>query len=154
MPEPHDRDRPANVPADAPGPPDRPDRRRRRVVGSERNPRVAAAQFVARHRLEAFQHALAGLAAAVFGAEATVVAHLRAEGRTQRLTFVVDAADPQAGVDYAQFLPREQAFWTAYAQLPKPGVLFAVTIRPARGWCRSEALAPFFAYLPAQGDVV
>lgn len=154
MPEPHDPDRPANASADATGLPDQPDRRRRRVVGSERNPRVAAAQFVARHRLEPFHRALAGLAMAVFGDEATVVAHLRGESRRQRLTFVVDAADPQAGVDYAQFLPREQSFWTAYAQLPKPNVPFAVAIRPARGWCRNEALAPFFAYLPPPDDVM
>ena len=154
MPEPRDPDRPATAPADPPGPPDRPDRRRRRVVGVGRNPRVAAAQFVARHRLEPFHQSLAGLAAAVFGAEATVVAHLRADGSRQRLTFVVDAADPQAGVDYAQFLPRERSFWTAYAQLPKPNVPFAVAIRPARGWCRSEALAPLFAYLTPPDDVM
>jgi len=82
------------------------------------------------------------------------VAHLRADGRKQLLTFVVDAADPQAGLDYSQFLPREHSFWTAYAQLPKPNVPFAVAIRPARGWCRSEALAPFFAYLPTHDDVM
>lgn len=154
MPEPLDPDRPAHALDDAPGSPDRPERRRRRVLGSERNPRVAAAQFVARHRLDAFQRALAGLAVSVFGAEATVVAHLRAEGRKQRLTFVVDAADPQASIDYARFLPREHAFWTAYARLPKPEVPLAVAIRPARGWCRSEALAPFFTYLPTRDDVM
>ncbi|GJG87753.1 hypothetical protein tb265_29340 [Gemmatimonadetes bacterium T265] len=154
MPEPLDPDRPANPAKDAGGPPDRPERRRRRVVGSERNPRVAAAQFVARYRLEPFHRALSGLAVAVFGADATVVAHLRADGRKQRLTFVVDAADPQAGLDYAQFLPREHAFWTAYTQLAKPAVPFAVAIRPARGWCRTEALAPFFAYLPTRDAVM
>jgi hypothetical protein len=62
--------------------------------------------------------------------------------------FVVDAADPTANVDYSVFLEREQTFWTAYAHVPKPDVPFAVAIRPARGWCRSEALAPFFAFLP------
>jgi len=67
---------------------------------------------------------------------------------------VVDAADPQAGIDYTQFLPREGAFWTAYMQLPKPAARFAVAIRPARGWCRSEALAPLFAYLPTLDDVM
>ncbi len=109
---------------------------------------MAAARFVARHRLEPFQRAMEGLAVAVFGDEATVVPHLRAEGLKQRLTFVIDAADPQASIDYAQFLPREHAFWTAYAQLAKPEIPFAVAIRPARGWCRTEALPPFFAYLP------
>ena len=155
MPEPLDPDRPPKPAAEDASAPDRPERRRRRVIGSAHHPRVAAAQFVARHRLDAFQRALAGLAVAVFGAEATVVAHLRAEGRKQRLTFVVDAADPQATVDYAQFLPREQAFWTAYAQIVKPpDVPFVVAIRPARGWCRSEALAPFFTYLPTRDDVM
>jgi hypothetical protein len=122
------------------------------VVGVERSPRVAAAQYVARHRLEAFERALGGLAVAVFGAEATVVPHLRANGRRQQLVFVVDAADPSANVDYAAFLPREQTFWTAYAHVPKPDVPFTVAIRPARGWCRSEALAPLFAFLPAVED--
>ncbi|HEY0780202.1 MAG TPA: hypothetical protein VGD56_19710 [Gemmatirosa sp.] len=154
MPEPHDADRPVNPLGEPPVSSDRPERRRRRVLGSERNPRVAAAQFVARYRLDPFQRALAGLAVAVFGADATVVAHLRADGRKQRLTFVVDAADPQATLDYARFLPREQSFWTAYAQLPKPDVPFAVAIRPARGWCRSEALAPLFAYMPVRDDVM
>ena len=131
---------------------ERPDRRQRRVIGLERNPRVAAAQYVAHHRLEAFERALGGLAVAVFGAEATVVPHLRANGRRQQLVFVVDAADPSANVDYSAFLPREQTFWTAYAHVPKPDVPFTVAIRPARGWCRSEALAPFFAFLPAAVD--
>jgi hypothetical protein len=140
---------PADRPAASGG---RPDRRVRRVPGSARNPRLAAAQFVARHRLEPFERALGGLAEAVFGPEATVVAHLRASRRGPQLTFVVDAADPEAGVDYAAFVPRENTFWTAYAHLPKPGVPFVVAIRPARGWCRSEALAPLFAYLPAVED--
>ncbi len=131
----------------------RPERRRRRVVGTgEANPRLAAAQFVARHRLEPFHRALAGLAIAVFGPDATVVPHLRTLGRQRRLTFVVDAADAQAGIDYAQFLPREHAFWTAYAHVPKPDVPLVVAIRPARGWCRSEALAPFFSYLPTADE--
>jgi hypothetical protein len=124
-----------------------PERRRPHVVG-DRNPRLAAAKHVARHRLDAFERALGGLAVAVFGPEATVVPHLRANGRRQQLVFVVDAADPTANVDYSVFLEREQTFWTAYAHVPKPDVPFAVAIRPARGWCRSEALAPFFAFLP------
>ena len=131
----------------------RPERRRRRVVGSgEKNPRLAAAQYVARHRLEPFHRAIGGLALAVFGDEATVVPHLRRSGRTQQLVFVVDAASPEAGLDYAQFLPLEQAFWTAYAHLPKPPVPFAVAIRPARGWCRTEALAPFFVHMQTTDD--
>ena len=130
----------------------RPERRERRVPGSGRNPRVAAAQFVARHRMEDFERALGGLAVAVFGPDASVMAHMRAARRGQQLTFVVDAADPTATVDYAGFLTREQTFWTAYAHVPKPDVAFAVAIRPARGWCRSEALAPLFAYLPAVED--
>lgn len=154
MPEPRDHDGLPHPPAEDAASADRPDRRHRRVLGSARNPRVAAAQFVARNRLEPFQRALAGLAVSVFGAEATVVAHLRAERRTQRLTFVIDAADPQAGVDYSHFVPQEGAFWTAYAQLAKPDVPFAVAIRPARGWCRTEAHPPFFAYLPNQDGVM
>lgn len=131
----------------------RPERRSRRVVGgAATNPRIAAAQYVARHRLEQFHRALGGLAMAVFGPDATVVPHLRTVGRSRRLTFVVDAADPAAGIDYSQFLPRERAFWTAYAHLPKPELPFAVAIRPARGWCRSEALAPFFAFMPTADD--
>lgn len=131
---------------------DRPERRTRRVPGAPRNPRVEAAQFVTRHRMEDFERALYGLAVSVFGQEASVVAHLRRSRGTPRLTFVVDAADPSATVDYAAFLPREEAFWTAYAHVPKPDVPFAVAIRPARGWCRSEALAPLFAFLPAVED--
>ncbi len=148
MPNPVDPTSPAPSPSGG----DRPERRRRRVIGAERNPRVVAAQYVARHRLEPFERALAGLAISVFGPEATVVPHLRTNGRRQQLTFVVDAADPSANVDYAAFLPREQTFWTAYAHVPKPDVPFAVAIRPARGWCRSEALAPFFAFLPTAED--
>lgn len=130
----------------------RDDRRARRVPGAPRNPRVEAALFVARHRLEPFERALYGLAVSVFGQEASVVAHLRRSGGRQQLTFVIDAADPAAGVNYAAFLPREEAFWTAYAHLAKPDVPFAVAIRPARGWCRSEALAPLFAFLPKVED--
>lgn len=141
------------VPADRPSAgPDRPDRRARRLPGAMRNPRVEAAQFVARHRLGDFERTLYGLAVSVFGEEASVVAHLRQSHGKPQLTFVVDAADPTAGVDYAAFLPREEAFWTAYAHVPKPSMPFAVAIRPARGWCRTEALAPLFAFLPAIED--
>ena len=56
------------------------------------------------------------------------------------------------GVVYlnGDFLPRERAFWTAYTLLVKPAhAPFVVAIRPARGWCRVEALAPMFCVLPA-----
>ena len=34
----------------------------------------------------------------------------------------------------------------AYAQIVKPvGARFMVAVRPARGWCRVEALAPLFS---------
>jgi hypothetical protein len=125
------------------------DRRRRRVVTSaERNPRTDVAQYIARHRLEPFHRAVFGLAVAVFGADATVVPHFRTVHGKKRLTFVVDAADPTATLDYSAFLPREHAFWTAYAHVPKPDLPMLVAVRPARGWCRTEALAPFFAFMP------
>ena len=131
----------------------RTDRRRSRTVtGTERSPRSDVARFIARHRLDPFHRALWTLAVAVFGDEATVVPHIRTVSGRRRLTFVVDAADPNASVDYEHFLPRERAFWTAYAHLPKPDVPFAVAVRPARGWCRLEALAPMFAFMPT-GDL-
>ena len=137
------------TPEPVPDPEGRQDRRRRRVVNSaERNPRTEVAQYIARHRLEPFHRALFGLAVAVFGPDATVVPHMRTLGGRRRLTFVVDAADAAASVDYGQFLPRERAFWTAYAHVPKPDLPFVVAVRPARGWCRIEALAPMFAYMP------
>ena len=116
--------------------------------------RAAVKRAVARHRLEDFHQTLTGLAIAVFGEQATVVAHLRSSSGREWLTFVVDAADPASVVQYEDFLPREQAFWTAYAQIAKPvGARFMVAIRPARGWCRVEALAPMFSTMqPA--DVV
>ena len=127
----------------------RPDRRRRRAVTSaERNPRTDVAQFIARHRLEPFHRALFGLAVAVFGPDATFVPHIRTVAGKKRLTFVVDAADASASIDYEAFLPRERAFWTAYAHVPKPELPFLVAVRPARGWCRIEALAPMFAFMP------
>jgi hypothetical protein len=137
----------------SPDPTARPDRRRRRVVtSSDRNPRTDVAQYIARHRLEPFHRALYGLAVAVFGPDATVVPHIRTVGGKRRLTFVVDAADPTAGYDYGTFLPRERAFWTAYAHVPKPDLPFVVAVRPARGWCRIEALAPMFAFMPTSAQ--
>ena len=114
--------------------------------------RAAVKRAITRQRLEDFQKILGGLAVAVFGEQATVVAHLRVSSGREWLTFVVDAADPTSVVQYDEFLPRERAFWTAYAQVVKPvGAQFMVAVRPARGWCRVEALAPLFSVLqPAE----
>ena len=114
--------------------------------------RAAVKRAITRQRLEEFQKVIAGLAVAVFGEQATVVAHLRVSSGREWLTFVVDAADPTSVVQYDEFLPRERAFWTAYAQVVKPvGAQFMVAVRPARGWCRVEALAPLFSVLqPAE----
>jgi hypothetical protein len=114
--------------------------------------RAAVKRAISRQRLEDFHQTLNGLAIAVFGEQATVVAHLRTASGRQWLTFVVDAADPMSIVQYEDFLPRERAFWTAYAQVVKPvGAQFMVAVRPARGWCRVEALAPLFSMLqPAE----
>ena len=110
--------------------------------------RAAVGRAIGRHRLEDLQTALTGIAVAVFGHQATVVAHLRSSAGRQWVTFVVDAADPTSVMQYEDFVPRERAFWTAYAQLPKPaGAKFMVAIRPARGWCRVEALAPLFSMM-------
>ncbi len=111
--------------------------------------RMAVQRAVTRQRLEDFHATLGGLAVAVFGEQATVVAHLRRSADRDLLTFVVDAADPVSVVQYEDFLPRERAFWTAYAQIVKPaGAQFIVAVRPARGWCRVEALAPLFSIMP------
>ena len=116
--------------------------------------RAAVQRALVRQRLEDFHATLGGLAVAVFGEQATVVAHLRTSAGRQWVTFVVDAADPTSVVQYEEFLPREHAFWTAYAQLTKPvGAQFIVAVRPARGWCRVEALAPLFSLLQAPGIV-
>jgi hypothetical protein len=121
-------------------------RERRDASGSPVARRVAVSRAIGRLRLEDFQHTLTGLAIAVFGQQATVVPHLRNSSGRQWVTFVIDAADPMSVVRYEDFLPRERAFWTAYAQIEKPvGVQFMVAIRPARGWCRVEALAPLFS---------
>ena len=110
--------------------------------------RAAVQRAITKQRLEDFHETLGGLAIAVFGEQATVVAHLRTSSGRQWLTFVVDAADPASVVQYEDFLPRERAFWTTYAQLVKPvGAQFVVAIRPARGWCRVEALAPLFSLM-------
>ncbi len=123
-------------------------RERRHASGTSVARRAAVRRAIGRFRLEDFQRTLSGLAIAVFGQQATVVAHLRSSSGRQWVTFVIDAADPMSVVQYEDFLPRERAFWIAYAQIEKPvGVQFMVAIRPARGWCRVEALAPLFSTL-------
>jgi hypothetical protein len=119
---------------------------RRNLAGRAVRRRAAVSRAIGRLRLEDFQNTLSGLAIAVFGEQATVVPHLRTSSGREWVTFVVDAADPASVVQYEEFLPRERAFWTAYAQVMKPvGVHFMVAVRPARGWCRVEALAPLFS---------
>ena len=120
---------------------------RRRATGLIAR-RAAVSRAIGRYRLEDFQKTLGGIAVAVFGEQATVVAHLRVASGREWVTFVVDAADPVSVVQYQEFLSRERAFWTAYAQVVKPvGAQFMVAVRPARGWCRVEALAPMFSML-------
>ena len=123
-------------------------RERRHGGGGVVARRAAVGRAIGRYRLEDFQKTLTGLAVAVFGHEASVVAHLRNSSGREWITFVVDAADPMSVMQYEDFLTRERAFWTAYAQLAKPvGVQLMVAMRPARGWCRVEALAPLFSML-------
>jgi hypothetical protein len=133
-------------------PPSEPVLRERRVARAKAARRAKVKRAIGKYRLEDFHKTLSGLAIAVFGEQATVVAHLRVSAGREWLTFVVDAADPTSVLQYDEFLPRERAFWTAYAQLVKPvGAQFMVAIRPARGWCRVEALAPLFSMLqPAE----
>jgi hypothetical protein len=135
-------------PASSTEPLPRVDPERRQRGGGLIARRAAVHRAITKQRLEEFHETLGGLAVAVFGDQATVVAHLRTSAGRQWLTFVVDAADPVSVVQYDDFLPRERAFWTAYAQLVKPiGSQFIVAVRPARGWCRVEALAPLFSLL-------
>ena len=129
-------------------------RERRQSAKNSVARRAAVSRAIGRLRLDDFQKTLAGLAVAVFGEQATVVAHLRAFSGGEWVTFVVDAADPASVVQYDEFLPRERAFVTAYAQIVKPsGVQFMVAVRPARGWCRVEALAPLFSMTQPVGIV-
>ena len=130
-------------------------RRERRLAKTKPVARRAAVKrAISRQRLEDFHQTLTTLAIAVFGAQATVVAHIRTASGREWLTFVVDAADPASVVQYEDFLPRERAFWTAYAQIVKPvSTRFMVAIRPARGWCRVEALAPMFSTLQPADSV-
>ncbi|HEX5830641.1 MAG TPA: hypothetical protein VFY16_06655 [Gemmatimonadaceae bacterium] len=151
MKEPPDPTRPvARTPnaADAPIPDAPAERRATRTLGGQRHQWASVRRWMARHDLDDFHARLDSLARMVFGADATVVPHLRWSGRTQYLVFVVDAAHPEASTSYESFLPLERAFWTAYATVPKPNAVFVVAVRPARGWCRSEALAPLYSNLP------
>ena len=128
------------------GPSEIPERRGGRTKPLAR--RAAVKRAITRERCEDFHQTLNGLAVAVFGQQATVVPHLRTSAGREWLTFVVDAADPVSVVQYEDFLPRERAFWIAYAQIAKPvAAKFIVAVRPARGWCRVEALSPFFSVL-------
>ena len=85
---------------------------RRHASGGVVARRAAVGRAIGRHRLEDFQNTLTGIAIAVFGEQATVVAHLRNSSGRQWVTFVVDAADPASVVQYEDFVPRERAFWT------------------------------------------
>ena len=69
--------------------------------------RAAVSRAIGRLRLEEFHKMLGGLAVAVFGDQATVVAHLRTSSGREWVTFVVDAADPASVVQYQDFLPRD-----------------------------------------------
>jgi hypothetical protein len=130
------------------------DRRRVRTIGEQRRQWAEVRRWVKRHDLEPFRELLERLAQVAFGPAATVMPHLRRSRGRDYLVLVVDAACPEAGTNYADFLPLERAFWTAYATIPKPAnTAFVVAVRPARGWCRSEALMPLFAQITAP-DVV
>lgn len=125
------------------------DRRQERTVSEQREYWSQVRRRMRAADLDPFAVLLDQLAKAAFGAEATVVPHLRQYGAQPMLLFVVDAACPEACSQYESFLPLERAFWTAYATVPKPATPFAVAVRPARGWCRAEALMPLFAHMPA-----
>ena len=120
------------------------ERRRARTLSEQRTQWAEVRRWVARNELEPFRDLLERLAQVAFGPAATVMPHLRRSRGKKYLAFVVDAACPEAGTNYAGFLPLERAFWTAYATIPKPAAPFMVAVRPARGWCRAEALMPLF----------
>lgn len=130
-----------------------PDRRRARSLAEQRRQWADVRRAVARAELEPFRELVQRLAQVAFGPAATVMPHLRRSRGRQYLVFVVDAACPEATTNYADFLPMERAFWTAYATVPKPTSAFVVAVRPARGWCRSEALMPLFTQFGA-ADIV
>ena len=120
------------------------DRRREFDRAARLKRRTALRKFIDKHELSAFGLVLAQLAHNVFGPRATVVAHIRRHEGQEYLAYVVDAADPSAAVRYDAFMPRERTFWSLFAAMPKPQAPIAVAVRPARGWCRVEALAALF----------
>lgn len=130
------------------------DRRRFRTLADQRQGWVAVRRWMARHDLEDFRELVERLAQAAFGSAATAMPHLRRSRGRQYMVFVIDAACPEASTNYGAFLPMEQAFWTAYASLPKPTApTVVVAVRPARGWCRSEALMPAYTTLQTPEEV-
>ncbi|HEU4631519.1 MAG TPA: hypothetical protein VFS08_17325 [Gemmatimonadaceae bacterium] len=120
------------------------ERRRTPTLHEQRARWAEVRRWMRQHDLDPFRDLLERLARAAFGPAATVMPHLRRSRGQRYLIFVVDAACPEAATNYAGFLPLERAFWTAYATIPKPVAAFVVAVRPARGWCRSEALMPLF----------
>lgn len=129
------------------------DRRRTRTLSEQREQWSDVSRWLRRNDLVDFRELVERLAQVAFGDAATVMPHLRRSRGRRYLVFVVDAACPEASTDYAAFLPMEQAFWTAYATIPKPSSPFVVAVRPARGWCRSEALMPVFTQLQVPGEI-
>ena len=126
------------------------ERRRPATLHEQRERWAEVRRWMRRHDLEPFRELLEQLARVAFGAASTVVPHVRRSRGRRYLIFVVDAACPEATTNYEGFLPLEQAFWTAYATVPKPAAAsFVVAVRPARGWCRSEALMPLFTHFAA-----
>jgi hypothetical protein len=121
------------------------ERRRAPTLHEQRERWAEVRRWMRSHDLEPFHELLERLAQAAFGPASTVMPHVRRSRGQRYLVFVVDAACPEAATNYEGFLPLERAFWTAYATIPKPAAAsFVVAVRPARGWCRSEALMPIF----------
>src|SRR5690606_29950597 len=106
---------------------------------------------VERLKLEGFLESITELARLSFGPSATVMPHLRGKGTRSRLIVIVDAAHPEAGTSYADFLPMERQFWTAYGTIARPPAAVAVAVRPARGWLASEGKAPLFTQFGGGG---
>lgn len=129
------------------------ERRRTPTLQEQRERWAEVRRWMRRHDLEPFRDLLERLAKVAFGPASTVMPHLRRSHGRRYLVFVVDAACPEAATNYEGFLPLERAFWTAYATIPKPPAAFVVAIRPARGWCRSEALMPIFTQFAAPEQV-
>jgi hypothetical protein len=130
------------------------ERRRTPTLHEQRRRWAEVRRWMRSHDLEPFLELLERLAKVAFGPASTVMPHVRRSRGQRYLVFVVDAACPEAATNYEGFLPLERAFWTAYATVPKPpGASFVVAIRPARGWCRSEALMPLFTHFAAPEQI-